>query len=399
MGITFKSIGLEDQLIKGLAKEKIVEPTQIQQKAIQPISEGKDVIGQASTGSGKTLAYLLPLFQKIDADSKALQVIILAPTQELIVQINNEIKLLGKNANMPVNSTTIIGNVNIKRQIEKLKTKPQIIVGSPGRMLELIKLKKIKCHQVKTIVIDEGDRMLGRDHVKGVEDVIKTTLRDRQLLVFSATISEESLAKAKSLMKEPVELMVKESSVNPNIQHFYVKTTFRDKFKELRSVLNKEKPYRAIVFLNRNERIQEVAERLVYHGYKATAIFGNATKQERKNAMDQLKNGKANILVASDLVARGLDIKKVTHIINLDIPQNLNEYLHRVGRTARGKEKGKAISLITDKEMSIVEKIQRKFKVDIKDWKQRKEMHDNKDQKIEKKKVKKPYRGKKKKPQ
>jgi superfamily II DNA/RNA helicase len=195
----------------------------IQVKAIPLALENKDIIGQSETGSGKTLAYLLPIFQKIDSDKKEIQAIILAPTHELVMQIDKQIKLLSQNSEVPITSATMIGEVNIKRQIEKLKEKPHIIIGSTGRVLQLIKMKKLRAHTVKTIVIDEGDRLLDQNNLTGVKDVIKTTMRDRQLMVFSATINEKTLSIAKSLMKETEIIKIEEKKqVNPDITHYYL---------------------------------------------------------------------------------------------------------------------------------------------------------------------------------
>lgn len=365
MNETFNTLDLDEKIIAGLEKQNITRPTEIQSTAVPIMLKGKDIIAQSITGSGKTLAYLLPLFQQIDVTKKDLQAIILVPTHELAVQINDEIRLLAKGSGCDVASATLIGNVSIKRQIEKLKSKPHIVVGSPVRMLELAKLKKLKPHSVKTIVIDEGDRMLNVEHIRDVQAIIKTTLKERQLVVFSATISPESLENAKGMMKDPEEVMVNASRVNKNIKHFYKEGSFRDKFKHLRQSIANEKPEKAIVFINKNERIQEIVERLNYHDIKAIGIFGNASKLDRKKAMDLLKSGKKNILVSSDLVARGMDIKGVTHIFNLDLPQNLNVYLHRIGRTGRAFNTGKAISLVTNKEVEILKKIERKYSLEM----------------------------------
>lgn len=363
---TFNNLGLEPNLIEGLKKEDITKPTSIQAKAIPLALENKDIIGQSVTGSGKTLAYLLPIFQKIDSSKREMQAIILAPTHELVMQINTEIKVLSHNSKMPITSTAIIGSANIRRQMEKLKEKPHIIVGSSGRILELIKIKKIRAHTVKTIVIDEADKLLDENNINEVKAVIRATMKERQLLAFSATISEETTVIAKDLMKDAEVIKIKKSRVNPNITHTYFIAERRDKIQVLRKLISAIKPKKAIVFINRNELIQEVTAKLQFHKIKASGIFGNASKEERKKAIHEFKNGKTQILVASDLAARGLDVRNVTHIINLDLPQNLNEYLHRAGRTGRYKNSGSAISIITEKEMSIIKRIEKRNNINIK---------------------------------
>ncbi|MFA6939552.1 MAG: DEAD/DEAH box helicase [Clostridiaceae bacterium] len=366
MDLSFQDLGLNENLIKGLAKEEISVPTDIQAKVIPPLLERKDVIGQSETGSGKTLAYLLPIFQNIKWDKREMQAIILAPTHELVMQIDREIKLLAENSNVPVTSISIIGNVNIKRQIEKLRDKPQIIVGSAGRIMELIKLKKINAQTVKTIVIDEGDKLLDINNINQVKDVIKTTMKDRQLMIFSATIREETINIAKNLMKLPEIIKIDEMSpVNPNILHYYITCDQRDKILILRKLIAALNPLRAIVFINKADEIEITVSKLKFHKLNAYGIYGNAPKEERKKAMEDFRNGKLQILVASDLAARGLDIKDVTHIFNLDFPEDSKEYLHRAGRTGRSGENGIAITLVTEYEIPIIRRYEKAFNIKI----------------------------------
>lgn len=362
---SFKDLGVNPVLVQGLNKMNITKPTPIQASTITPITANKDVIGEAVTGSGKTLAYLLPSLQRIDVTSKELDTIVLAPTHELVIQINNVIKEVAHESQLPIRSLPIIGNVNIKRQVDKLKTKPHIIVGTSGRILELIKMKKIKAHQVKTIVIDEADKLLSDNYLKDVKAVIKTTQRDRQLLAYSASISDKTILIAKELMKEPLVIRQGIEKVNSNIEHYFIKSTERDKIKTLRSLIHAIKPSKAILFLNKNERIQDYVSKLNYHKIKSVGIFGNARKNSRKEALDAFRSGKANTLVASDLVARGLDLSHITHVINLDIPDSYDEYLHRVGRTGRAGQTGVAISIVTERELLILKKIAKRQDIKV----------------------------------
>lgn len=366
MAKPFEEIGLKENLVTGLKKIGITEATEIQFKSIPFALENRDIIGESETGSGKTLAYLLPLFEKIDYSKREMQAVILAPTHELVMQIDNEIKALAENSQLPVTSAAIIGNVNIKRQIEKLREKPHIITGSAGRILELIKMKKISAHTIKTIVIDEGDKLLDEDNLPLVKNVIKTTMRDRQLMVFSATISEKAINTAKDLMKDPCIIKIQSDiKVNSNITHLYIKAEQRDKIEVLRKLIASINPEKAIIFINKSEEIQLTAAKLQYHHLKASGIYGKALKEERKKALEQFRSGKINLLVASDLAARGLDIKEVTHIINLDLPEDSKEYIHRTGRTARSGNTGTAISIITEKEFSLIKKYKQLFNIEI----------------------------------
>lgn len=363
---SFDKLGLNQNLIEGLNREGINKPTDIQIKSIPLALQNKDIVGQSPTGSGKTLAYLLPIFQKVDSSNREMQAIILAPTHELAMQINSEIQLLSESSKIPVTSTPIIGNANVKRQIEKLKEKPHIIVGSSGRILDLIKKKKISAHTIKTIVIDEGDKLLDFNNISSVKDVIKTTMRDRQLMVFSATINENTLNTAKSLMKDAEFVKAEsESIVNPNITHMYLISEQRDKIEVLRKLVASIKPEKAIVFINKSDETQIVTSKLKFHKFKVEGIHGSASKEDRQRALQGFRSGKVQLLIASDVAARGLDIKGVTHIFNLDLPADPKEYLHRVGRCSRAGERGTAISIITNKELSLIQKYEKDFKIEI----------------------------------
>lgn len=366
MASSFDNLGLSPNIIEGLKKQGISEPTDIQSLSIPIALQNRDIIGQSQTGSGKTLAYLLPLFQKVDTEKREMQAFVLAPTHELVMQIDKQIKLLAQNSGAAVTSAPIIGEVNIARQIEKLKEKPHIIVGSAGRILELIKKRKINSQTVKTIVIDEGDMLLSQNNLDRVKDVIKTTMRDRQLMAFSATMSEEALNIARGLMKEPEVIKIEEKNmVNPNIRHIYFVAEQRDKIEVLRKLVASIKPERAIVFINKSEEIEITVLKLQYHHLKAYGIYGKASKEDRQRAIKGLKSGEIQLLVASDLAARGLDIEDVTHIFNLDLPEESKGYLHRAGRTGRTGKAGTAISIVTRNEVSLIKMYENDFNIKI----------------------------------
>ncbi len=366
MNNKFEKIGLGEELVGGLKLMGITEPTEIQEKAIPWALANKDVIGQSQTGSGKTLAYLLPLFARIDSSKREMQAIVLAPTHELAMQIDKTAKLLSEKSGIPVTSIAIIGEVNVKKQVEKLREKPHIIVGSAGRILELIKIKKISAHTVKTIVLDEGDKLLNEKNITVVKAVIKTTLRDRQLMMFSATVTEKALGTARELMKEPEVIKVKEENlVNPDIEHIYLQCEQRDKIEVLRKLIASTNPAKGIIFINKSDDIQIMTAKLQFHNINAQSIFGTASKEDRKNAMEGFRSGKYKLLVASDLAARGLDIAGVSHIFNLDLPEDHKEYLHRAGRTGRQGLAGTCISIVTEKEVAVLRKMEREFIIEI----------------------------------
>lgn len=365
MSTSFTDLNLNSNIIDGLKKQGITVPTPIQASAIGPALENKDIIGEAFTGSGKTLAYLIPLFHKIDTTKREMQGLILAPTHELAIQIEDQIKLLSENSNISVTSLSIIGDVNINNQIKKLKEiKPHIIVGSTGRILDLIQKKKIAAHTIKTIVIDEGDNLLASKRSDVTKNIIKTTMKDRQLMVFSASIKPETLETAKTLMKEPVILKTEDKpSINPNIKHMYIVCERRDKFETLRKTLVAVKPEKAIIFVNDNEDIELTTSKLNYHHKDCFAMTGKISKEDRKLAIESFRNGKIKILVSSDVTARGLDVEGITHVLHLDLPLKLDEYLHRSGRTARGNAHGTSICLATAKQLNIIKKYEKEFNI------------------------------------
>jgi ATP-dependent RNA helicase DeaD len=363
---SFKDLNLNEALVSALKVEGIHEATTIQEKSIPLILSKKDLIGQSETGSGKTLAYLLPMFQMIETLKRETQILILTPTHELALQIHRQIERLVQNSHVFLSSAVIIGNVNITRQIEKLKEKPQVLVGSSGRILELIQKRKINAQTIKAIILDEADRLLDDNNLKTVEAVIKTTLRDRQLLCFSATITPITLERIKALAKNPEFVSITpQVQVAPTITHQFFLTEQRDKFEVLRKLVRIINPERALVFINKSEEIKITVEKLKYHGLEAAGIHGSTEKAERRKAMHEFQSGKFRLLVASDLAARGLDIQGITHVFNVDFPEDPQLYLHRVGRTGRAGQSGLAISLINEKELSLLKKVEKQFKIHI----------------------------------
>ncbi|GAA0766312.1 DEAD/DEAH box helicase [Clostridium subterminale] len=349
----FLELNINAEIIKALEKLKITKPTPIQELSIPKISANIDVIMQSETGSGKTLAYLLPLIERINYEKRENQFIVLVPTHELALQVNEVLNTLADKSALDIKSTVIMGDVNIKRQVEKLKDKPQFVIGSPGRILELIKMKKISAHTVKTIVIDECDKLLDKNNLNMVKDVIKTTLRDRQLVMTSATLTEEALNIGESLMKSHE--MIKcnnDTTINPNINNFYIVCDRRDKILILRKLMASIKPKKAITFINKSEEIEILTSKLKYHGLNVDGIHGSFVKNQRQKTMLDFKAERINLLVSSDLSARGLDIEDVTHIFNVDLPEDMNTYVHRSGRTARGDKSGTVISIISPKEIA-----------------------------------------------
>ena len=351
--MTFSDMGVSPELIAALEKQKITEPTPIQAVAFSVLSAGKDAYLNAETGTGKTLAYLLPLFGRIDPKLAATQLAVVAPTHELALQIQRQCCDLAQNAGRPIQTLLLVGGTLIDRQIEKLKKKPHIVVGSPGRIRELIQLGKLKAHQVKTLVIDEADRLLVEESLPAIRDLLHVLPRDRQLVFVSATQQPQSSEVIAALAPALVMLQTAATPVNPNIEHFGLVCEERDKPDVLRSLLHALQPERAIVFVHRTETAEIVAAKLAYHHVPVAQLHGAFDKADRKQAMEDFRSGRAQVLLASDVAARGLDIAGVTHVFNLDVPTLSKAYLHRVGRTGRAGAAGVAFTLFTGAETQL----------------------------------------------
>lgn len=356
--MTFTETGLAPLLIKALAVEKISEPMPIQTGAIPVLLAGKSAYLNAETGTGKTLAYMLPLFQTIDPTLAATQMIVVVPTHELAIQIQRQAGALAVNSGLPIRSVLLIGGTQMQRQIDKLKKKPQVVIGSPGRIREMIALNKVKTGLVKSVVLDEADRLLSAESLASVRMIVKATPPNRQVVFVSATEQAEATREATALAPEMVMVRAGAARVNSAIEHFYMVCEERDKPDWLRKLIRATEPVRALVFVHRNENAEVIASKLAHHKIKVADLHGAFTKEERKKAMDDFRGEHVNVMIASDVAARGLDIKGVTHIFNFDIPGDSQAYLHRVGRTARAGAKGCAISLFTERDLRLVRRFE-----------------------------------------
>jgi len=353
---TFTELGLLPALEQGLACEKIVNPTPIQVEAVPAVLDGKDTYISSETGTGKTLAYLLPLFSRIDPSQKSLQVIVMAPTHELVVQIRDEARLLATNSGLDILTQAIVGGTSTKRQIERLKKKPHMIVGSCGRIRELINSRKLKVHKVKTVVVDEVDRLLAGDRAETVNWIIGRVQRDRQLVFVSATEQTESSREAEALATDLVRAHVGCNQVSTSIDHLYFVCEDRKKADLVRKLIRAIDPPRAIVFVHRNSDAQLISSKLAHHKLVAADIHSAKDKFSRKKALDRFRSGRIQVLISSDIAARGLDIKGVTHIFNLDLPGQAKAYLHRAGRTGRAGAEGMTISLVSEQQVRLIER-------------------------------------------
>jgi len=352
--MTFADLGVPPALVAALGKQHIVEPTAIQTAALPVLLAGKDAYLNAETGTGKTLAYLLPIFARLDVAQEATQAIVVAPTHELAIQIQRQCTDLAQHAGWPVRTLLLIGGTAMDRQVDKLKKKPHVVVGSPGRIRELIGLRKLKPAAVRSLVIDEADRLLLAESLPEIRAIDAALPRDRQVIFASATERPECAAALAALAPDLVMLRTAESKVNENIEHLYLVCEQRDKPEMLRKLLHALEPERAMVFVHRNETADRVAAQLDHHGIGVASLHAASDKRDRKQAMDDFRAGAVTVLIASDAGARGLDIAGITAVINLDVPTESPAYLHRVGRTARAGARGQAVTLMTADEVRLV---------------------------------------------
>lgn len=324
--------------------------TSVQSMTIPLIIEGKDVAAESPTGTGKTLAYLLPVLNKIDAKMQNTQAVILASSQELVMQILAEIQKWGEGSG--IKSASLIGGANLKRQIEKLKKSPHIIVGTPGRTNELIKQKKLKMHKVHTIVLDEGDQLLTPEHNETVKNIVKSTLADqRQLLLFSATLPEAVEKSIKRLANDPEIIKVKKDETidAAKVEHIYFTSEQRDKIKILEKIARLD-GIKSLVFIKDIPNLIITAEKLKFKDFEVGQLHSELTKQERQKFLKKFREGSSEMLLVTDIAARGLDIKGVTHVVHFDFPREQDQYIHRSGRTGRFGAEGTVISIVNERE-------------------------------------------------
>ncbi|MGZ4135101.1 MAG: DEAD/DEAH box helicase [Tumebacillaceae bacterium] len=360
---TFDTYGLPDYQLAALEKAGIKTPTPIQEQAIPLIQQGRDVVGHSQTGTGKTLAYLLPQLQRIDTAKRDLQVLILAPTRELTMQIEGAIQQYTEGSE--IRSLALVGGANIDRQLERLKEKPHIVVGTPGRVNDILKRKKMKVHEVKSITVDEVDQMLDMGFMGEVDAIVKSTLRDRQLLFFSATVSADSKRIAQKWMKEPIFIKAERGEQAGQIEHVWFGTGKEDKLDTLRRLVRAYNAERAMVFVNETKRVWWAVQELRKLGLTADGMHGEAAKIQREQAMSGFREGKFQLLITTDLGARGLDVEGVTHVFHLDPATDADHYVHRAGRTGRGTASGVSVSIVTPDEMFIIRKFEKALDITI----------------------------------
>ncbi|MEW5744891.1 MAG: DEAD/DEAH box helicase [Nitrospirota bacterium] len=369
MYTSFHDFGISDKLLVSLSDMGFEEPTPIQKAAIPPAMRGKDLIGQAQTGTGKTAAFGIPLIERCSSSpgerSRHPYALILTPTRELAVQVSEELNKMG--ARVGALTLPVYGGQSIELQIRSLKKGVDIVAGTPGRLLDHIQRKTLVLGEIKAVVLDEADEMLNMGFIEDIEKILGSIPEERQTMLFSATMPKEILAIAKNYMKKPAHVSVDAGEmVVAKIKQVFYEVRDEDKVKALTRLLDVEGPSLTLVFCHTKREVDEVAGKLQQMGYPAGALHGDLTQSQRDEMMRKFKGGDIDVLVATDVAARGLDIPDVSHVINFSIPQDPEGYIHRIGRTGRAGKSGIAITFVTPRQYRQLKLIEQTAKTRIK---------------------------------
>jgi ATP-dependent RNA helicase DeaD len=365
---TFKSLGLNTELLKAVEKLGFESPTEVQEKVIPILLEqDTDLVALAQTGTGKTAAFGFPMLQRIDAKERMTQGLILAPTRELCLQITNEMGIYGQ-ALKNVNIVAIYGGANIQEQANKIKRGAQIVVATPGRLKDMIRRRLVDISAIKYCVLDEADEMLNMGFYEDIKDILTHTPKSKSSWLFSATMPPEVSTIAKKFMNKPIEITVgtKNSSAK-NIDHQYFTVAARERYSALRAVVSMNTDLFGVVFCRTKIETQKVAEKLIQDGYKAAAIHGDLSQNQRDIVMQSFRKKRIQLLIATDVAARGIDVDDLTHVINYQLPDEIETYTHRSGRTGRAGKLGTSIIFVTKSDRRKIKLIENKLQTKLKE--------------------------------
>jgi ATP-dependent RNA helicase DeaD len=363
----FVELGLSEPILEALAHLGYERPTPIQEQTIPALLEGRDVMGQAQTGTGKTAAFGLPMLQYVDPEDPAVQAIVLTPTRELCIQVTQALRAYGERRDISV--VAVFGGAPIRDQAARLGREAHVVVGTVGRVLDMIDRHHLLLDQARYVVLDEADEMLDLGFLEDVETILSRCPAGRQTALFSATIPAEIRRLAEKFMHDPVEIQVRAATLTiDTVDHFYVEVPDGEKPDALVRVIKAEEPEQAIVFVRTKIGVDRLARRLNDGGVRVKALHGDMSQGSRDGVMIAFKSGRERLLVATDVAARGLDITGVSHVVNYDIPNSPDIYVHRIGRTGRAGESGRAITLISPRQRRELEAIERHAKTEIVEW-------------------------------
>jgi len=361
----FSQLGLSQGMLQALKKKGFEEPTPIQEKIIPLLLESdRDLVGQAQTGTGKTAAFGIPIIEKLEENSKNIQVLVLVPTRELAIQVSEEINSFRGKKKFHI--IPIYGGQSIELQLKSLKRGVDVVVATPGRILDHIKRRSLNLSKVSYVVLDEADEMLNMGFIEDVEKILSVTNPDRTTLLFSATMPKEIVAVARKYMKDYEKIMVEEKQVTVDLtDQIYFEVPASDKFEALCRIIDIEDDFYGLIFCRTKVDVDQIASHLKDRGYDAEALHGDISQAQREKILNKFKKKKINVLVATDVAARGIDIQDLSHVINYAIPQDPDSYVHRIGRTGRAGKEGTAITFITPQEYRKLMYIQKAARTDI----------------------------------
>lgn len=363
---TFQSLGLNTTIVQIINQLQFKHPTPIQKQVIPAVLDGQSVIGQSQTGSGKTHAFLLPLFHQLDADKREVQIVITSPTRELAFQLHEEVKKMVRLANKEGvwTSRLLIGGTDKQRMMEKLKHPPHIIVGTPGRIFDMVQSGSLSIYTANSFVVDEADLMLELGFIEDVDRLLVRAKEDIQMLVFSATIPEPLQHFLKKYLENPVHIKIDGHFSPDTMKHQFIALKYREKAQVVKEITTVIQPFLALIFTNGKQEADALWEALSIEGLNVGIIHGGLTPRQRKRVLKEIQDLRYEYVVATDLASRGIDIPGVSHVINADLPKQLEFYIHRVGRTARAGLEGTAISIYSEEDLPLIRKLEEK-KVDI----------------------------------
>lgn len=343
---TFTDFGFAPALEQNILAKGYQNPTPIQDEAIKPLMEGRDLVGLANTGTGKTAAFLLPILHRLVQDENSIRALIIAPTRELAVQIDDEFR--GFSKGLQLYSALCVGGVNIQPQIKQIQRGPHIIIGTPGRLKDLVQQRKLRLGSANVLVLDEADRMLDMGFIRDIQFLMGQLPAERQSMCFSATTAPEITKLMDDMLSNPVTVSVRQGETSDHVEQNVIKTGSKDhKLEVLHELLNKPEFEKVIVFGQTKHGVQRLAEKLTQKGIASEAIHGNKSQGQRQRALNAFKANQVRVLVATDVAARGLDIPNVSHVINFDVPATYDDYVHRIGRTGRGGKRGSALTFVS----------------------------------------------------
>src|SRR5919197_2668049 len=364
---TFPELGLPQPILEALSHLGYERPTPIQEQAIPALREGRDVMGQAQTGTGKTAAFGLPMLEYVDPEEPEVQAIVLTPTRELCIQVTQALRAYGERRSIDV--VAVFGGAPIRDQASRLNRGAQVVVGTVGRVLDMISRHHLILDGARYVVLDEADEMLDLGFLEDVEWILARCPQGRQTALFSATIPKEVRRLAEKFMHDPVEIQVRAATLTiDTVDQFYVEVPDREKPEALTQVLKAENPEQAIVFVRTKVGVDRLARKLTDSGVRVKALHGDMSPGQRDGVMLAFKGGRERLLIATDVAARGLDIAGVSHIVNYDVPNSPDVYVHRIGRTGRAGEAGRAITIITPKQRRELQAIERHAGTEIPQW-------------------------------